>query len=220
MHCCQILQIALKLQIWRQGSLWEVLAKRQFWGKADRTVKTELLLNHVFQVLYFPLPWCPITLLREHKRTLHKDMRFFSWRSSPPASRRFFLEWDIIILNGNEKMKKKSTSEKKPGRDVIKDWHFYLVCKIKFSIFIHSLKNNLFSYRWVGIILSVLSAAKDSGDWTWKWAPHISQIYDYFFLEICLEEYHGTKPWIERGCSRMSYPNERRVREIAGGLLG
>lgn len=127
----------------------------------------------------------------EHKRTLHNDLRFLSWNSSPPASRTFLLEWDIIILNSNEKKKKKSTSEKTPSRDVIKDWHFYLVCKIKFSIFIHSLKNNLFSYRWVGIILSVLSVAKDSGDWTWKWAPHVSQIYDYFFSWDLL----GRIPW-------------------------
>lgn len=68
---------------------------------------------------------------------------------------KFFREWGIIILYSNEKKEKKSMSKKTPGRAVIKDWQFYLVWKMKFSIFIHSLKNNLFGYRWVGIILSV-----------------------------------------------------------------
>lgn len=125
------------------------------------------------------------------------------------------------------KGRKKSTSEKAPGRAVIKDWHFYLVCKIKFSIFIHSLKNNLFRYRWVGIILSVLSVAKDSGDWTWKWAPHISQIYDYFFFlrSAWKNKAHGIKPWIEQGpeelvifqrlclpSSRINCPQQEKVK--------
>lgn len=133
-----------------------------------------------------------------------------------------------------KRRKKNSTSKKAPGRAVIKDWHFYLVARIKFSIFIHSLKNNLFRYRWVGIILSILSVAKDSGDWTWKWAPHISQTYDYFFSwdllgkilwNKALDRRRAQDSWLFfRGCvsqaQESTISNKRKLSEIAGGLLG
>lgn len=135
-----------------------------------------------------------------------------------------------------KRKEKNSTSEKIPGRAVIKDWQFYLVCKIKFSIFIHSLKNNLFRYKWVGIILSVLSVAKDSGDWTWKWAPHISHVYHWIFFfswdllgripwNKALDRTRAQESWLFfRGrvfrAQEWTIPNKRRLSEIAGGLIG
>lgn len=76
-----------------------------------------------------------------------------------------------------------------------------------------------------------VSVAKDFGDWTWKWAPYISQIYDYLFSwdllgripwNTALDRTRIQESWLFfRGhvsqAQELTVPNTRRLSETARG---